>query len=31
MAISAQKDQTEQELNRVRKGKKTIVTYRNNI
>jgi ElaB/YqjD/DUF883 family membrane-anchored ribosome-binding protein len=31
MAISAQKDQTEQQLNRVRKGKKTIVTYRSNI
>ena len=31
MEISAQKDQTEQQLNQVRKGKKTIVTYRNNI
>jgi hypothetical protein len=31
MAISAQKDQTEQQLNHVRKGKKTIVTYRSNI
>lgn len=31
MAISAQKDQTEKELNRVRKGKKTIVTYRSNV
>ena len=31
MEISAQKDQTEQQLNRLRKGKKTIVTYRSNI
>ncbi len=31
MAISAQKDQTEKQLNSVRKGKKTIVTYRGNI
>ena len=31
MAISAQKDETQQQLNRVRKGKKTIVTYRGNI
>lgn len=31
MAISAQKDQTEQQLNLVRKGKKAIVTYRSNI
>jgi len=31
MAISAQKDETQQQLNRVRKGKKTIGIYRNNI
>ena len=31
MEISAQKDQTEQQLNQIRKGKKTIVTYRSNI
>jgi ElaB/YqjD/DUF883 family membrane-anchored ribosome-binding protein len=31
MAVSAQKDQTKKELNRIRKGKKTIVTYRGNI
>lgn len=31
MAISAQKDQTRQQMNRVRKGKKTIVKYRSNI
>ena len=31
LAISAKKDETAQELNRVRKGKKTLVTYRSNI
>ncbi len=31
MAISAQKDETAQQLTRVRKGKKTVVAYRNNI
>jgi len=31
MAISAQKDETAQQLSHIRKGKKTIVTYRNNI
>ena len=31
LAISAQKDETARQLNLVRKGKKTLVTYRNNI
>ena len=31
LAISAKKDETAQELNRVRKGKKALVTYRSNI
>lgn len=31
MAISAQKDETSKQLNHVRKGKKTIVTYRNSL
>lgn len=31
MTISAQKDETAQQLNSIRKGKKTIVTYRNSI
>ncbi len=31
LAITAQKAETAKELNHIRKGKKTIVTYRNNI
>jgi hypothetical protein len=31
MAISARKDETQQQLNRLRKGKKTIVKYRGDI
>ncbi len=31
LAITAEKDQTEQSLSRIRKGKKTVATYRNNI
>lgn len=31
LAITAQKDQTEQSLNRIRRGRKTIATYRKNI
>jgi len=31
MAISAQKDETARQLNRLRKGKKTIVMYHKNI
>lgn len=31
MIVSAQKDETARQLNRLRKGKKTIVTYRNNV
>ena len=31
IVMSAQKDETAQQLNRVRKGKKTLVTYRNSI
>jgi hypothetical protein len=31
LAITAQKDQTEQSLTHVRRGKKAIATYRNNI
>jgi hypothetical protein len=31
LAISAQKDQTEQSLNHIRRGKRVIATYRSNI
>lgn len=31
MMISAQKDETARQLNRLRKGKKTIVMYRKNV
>lgn len=31
MALSAQKADTKQQLNHIRKGKKILVTYRNNI
>jgi hypothetical protein len=31
MIVSAQKDETARQLNRLRKGKKTIVTYRKNV
>jgi hypothetical protein len=31
LALTAQKDQTKQSLSRIRKGKKAIATYHNNI